>query len=658
MPPNLTERILSIHTKDIIKSIHSGKYRPDIDGLRALAVFSVVIYHAFPKFLPGGFIGVDIFFVISGYLITGILISNLNAGKFSILHFYDRRVRRIFPALVTVLLATLGFAWYVLFRPEFWILGKHVAASTLFAENILLWSEDGYFDRASNHKPLLHLWSLAIEEQFYIFWPVMMLVLWRYKISFLFIIIVLGATSFAVNISDIADDPAAAYYSPFGRFWELMIGGALAYIQLYKPSILAEQKELQSAFGMGLIVIGLVVIDPDRNFPGFWAIMPTLGAFLLISGGQHANVNRKLLSSPMMVWGGLISYPLYLWHWPIFSYAYIVLKTPTSLQKIVLMLLAVMLGILTFFFIERPFRGRGGGSRIPQALIAAMTAVLGIGATIYLTDANPRLYNYDAPSKTEWDYLRSQANDFDSNGNGVYEFNTNRDKLALFIGDSQIAQYAERIASQVETDPKRFGAIIAIGGGCIPISNVFSDDIRRKDCWELRDLAFKRASEERIKRVLIGGSWNLYFLEGDYEFRKSGNKMSLKTHDGKAAAMKRLEKQIKELIASGKEVFLLIANPINADFDPSASKIRLLQNHRFENQAIKIDQGQLDLRKDFLTLAQRTGAVVIDPLPEVCNADRCNTTTADGMPIYVDDSHFNPEWAIDHTGFIDGVTAP
>ena len=157
---------------EIIKSLHSGKYRPDIDGIRAVAVLSVVIFHAFPKYLPGGFVGVDIFFVISGYLITGILISNLATDKFSILNFYDRRIRRIFPALTLILLATLCCGWYVLFRSEFWVLGKHIAASTLFIENFVLWGESGYFDHSSEYKPLLHLWSLAIEEQFYILWPI------------------------------------------------------------------------------------------------------------------------------------------------------------------------------------------------------------------------------------------------------------------------------------------------------------------------------------------------------------------------------------------------------------------------------------------------------------------------------------------------------
>ena len=252
-------------------SLHREKYRPDIDGIRAIAIISVVVCHAFPELLPGGFVGVDIFFVISGYLISLILIRDFNSNSFSILHFYNRRIRRIFPALIVVLIFTVLFGWFCLFRPEFFVLGQHVIASTLFSENFLLWNESGYFDVSSELKPTLHLWSLAIEEQFYIIWPFLMYFAHRKHINYALMFLFFAGLSFAINIHDINNDPIAAYYSPLGRFWELMMGSFLAYIQTNRPALLAEYKNVQSILGIFLILLSLLFIRADSRFPGFWA---------------------------------------------------------------------------------------------------------------------------------------------------------------------------------------------------------------------------------------------------------------------------------------------------------------------------------------------------------------------------------------------------
>jgi len=208
------------------------KYRPDIDGLRALAVLSVVLYHAhaFPKVLKGGFIGVDIFFVISGFLISTIIFSGLERGSFSFFDFFCRRIRRIFPALLLVLISCYAFGWFVLLADEYKQLGKHIAAGAGFVSNFVLWTESGYFDAGAETKPLLHLWSLGIEEQFYIVWPLILWWAWKKKFNLFTITLVLAFFSFGLNLAKYRVNGVADFYSPQTRFWELLAGALLAYI--------------------------------------------------------------------------------------------------------------------------------------------------------------------------------------------------------------------------------------------------------------------------------------------------------------------------------------------------------------------------------------------------------------------------------------------
>jgi peptidoglycan/LPS O-acetylase OafA/YrhL len=334
------------------------KYRADIDGLRGIAVISVVAFHFFPYKIKGGFIGVDIFFVISGFLISSILFTSLDRGNFSIVDFYDRRIRRIFPSLITVVLASLVFGWFLLLSDEYQQLGKHVVGGASFISNFILSSENGYFGGAAESKPLLHLWSLAIEEQFYIFWPLLLWLAHKRKWNFLPIMIVIGIGSFVGNIYMVDSNPTVAFYWPIYRFWELTIGGILAGITLYRPQVLSKHINVQSLIGFGLLVIGFITINKFRQFPGWWALLPTLGAFLLLAAGPTAWINRSILSNKILVWFGLISYPLYLWHWPLISFARILeggIDGKLNL-KISLLLASVLLGWLTYRFIEKPLR--------------------------------------------------------------------------------------------------------------------------------------------------------------------------------------------------------------------------------------------------------------------------------------------------------------
>lgn len=384
------------------------KYRADIDGLRAIAILSVVGFHAFPHWFKGGFIGVDVFFVISGFLISTIMIGSLERNSFSFVEFYIRRINRIFPALLLVLVATFAFGWFALLSDEYKQLGKHIAGGAGFISNYLLWNESGYFDSVAETKPLLHLWSLGVEEQFYIIWPLLLWFAWKQRLNLLTIAIVVGIISFALNIGKVRGDAVAAFYSPQTRFWELMAGSILAYTTRHKSDIFSQFKcrletwlgkigyaqapeangktlhNVQSVFGAVLIAIGVLVITKERLFPGWWAVLPIFGAVLIISAGAQAWVNRVVLSNRVLVWFGLISFPLYLWHWPLLSFARILQsKTPSGEIRVAAILISIVLAWLTYKLIEKPIRFGKHSERKTFALIALMIVVGLVGYGCY-----------------------------------------------------------------------------------------------------------------------------------------------------------------------------------------------------------------------------------------------------------------------------------
>ena len=272
------------------------KYRPDIDGLRAIAVLSVVGFHAFG--ITGGFAGVDIFFVISGFLISTIIFENLQRNSFNFLEFYQRRIRRIFPSLLLVLISCLVFGWFTLFADEYAQLGKHVASGAGFISNLVLWSESGYFDGAAESKPLLHLWSLGIEEQFYFFWPIFAFLLWRLRAHFVWVTLALIVLSFGANIWFIGVDGVATFYSPLTRFWELLAGGCVAYACLFSANFSLQAKKnsnLLSLIGFCFIFGSIAFLTKHLSFPGWWALFPVIGAVLMLVSGSDAWIAKKVL---------------------------------------------------------------------------------------------------------------------------------------------------------------------------------------------------------------------------------------------------------------------------------------------------------------------------------------------------------------------------
>lgn len=368
-------------------------YRRDIDGLRAVAVLSVVLFHAFPGALHGGFIGVDIFFIISGFLISGILLRGLHGGTFSFGQFYARRIARIFPALLLVMSATLAFGWFALFPDELKLLARHVAGGAAFISNFQFWAEVGYFDTAAETKPLLHLWSLGIEEQFYIVWPLVLLAGWRLRANLLLLTAVLALVSFAINLGGIRMHASATFYSPASRVWELLLGAGLAALALRNgdasPLGRRISPELLSLGGAVLLAAGLALITRESPFPGWRALLPCAGALMIIAAGPQAWFNRVVLSNRAMVGIGLISYPLYLWHWPLLSYAQIVeSSTPSAPVRAGAVALAVLLAALTYLLLERPLRAARMRTRV--TVLCIMMAALALAAVgLYRADGAP-----------------------------------------------------------------------------------------------------------------------------------------------------------------------------------------------------------------------------------------------------------------------------
>lgn len=367
----------------VITSTHT--YRPDIDGLRALAVGAVIINHAFPEIIPGGFIGVDVFFVISGYLITRIIVEEITEQRFSLVHFYVRRIRRIFPALIIVLLSTMGIGTVLLYNAEFVSLGTQILAGSGFVSNIILYQQVDYFGDLATNQPLLHLWSLGIEEQFYIFWPILIWLVAKQPRLLIPSIMLLLVSSFIININTIETDAPAAFYLLPSRFWQLGIGGFIAIHTLFSQRPVPKHFSLLiSITGLACYVISLFVINKNVIFPGWYALIPTISACLLILPHTPNWITSHILSNRLLVWIGKISFPLYLWHWPLLVFGFMTLEhTFTPVLRIVMLVCSIILSAVTYQYLEKPIRF-ATTRRVPTyVLIIGMVLTAGIGWSIH-----------------------------------------------------------------------------------------------------------------------------------------------------------------------------------------------------------------------------------------------------------------------------------
>ncbi len=492
------------------------KYRADIDGLRAIAVLSVVAFHAFPNWFKGGFVGVDIFFVISGFLISTILFENLERNTFSFLEFYIRRVKRIFPALLIVLISCLIFGWFALFADEYKQLGKHIAAAAGFVSNLVLWSENGYFDNAAETKPLLHLWSLGIEEQFYIFWPLLLWIVWKKRFNLFNITIVMLAASFVLNIWIIQKDAIATFYIPQTRFWEMFTGALLAWSTLQQKTAKFRDHGLsanmQAWLGAMLLVAGVSLTTSASQFPGWWALLPTLGAVLIISAGMRAWLNRVVLSNKILVWVGLISFPLYLWHWPLLSFARIIeSETPARSIRIVAVLISILLAWLTYKLIEIPIRF-GPRNKMKTIVLVVLMIIMGYtGYSVYLREGlkfrDPTADRVYIAQRIEQQFSDICSHQFRKISHCAEQIKTGK-SIVLLVGDSHVRHTYEILKDQVTGSNHDF--IAFSNGGCpflVDINTGNVDDCAAKNAEVME---FIRKNKTNIKAIVIAGEYTIY----------------------------------------------------------------------------------------------------------------------------------------------------
>jgi peptidoglycan/LPS O-acetylase OafA/YrhL len=499
------------------------KYRADIDGLRAIAVLSVIFFHAFPDTFRGGFIGVDIFFVISGFLITTIIFDNLRTGSFTFRGFYVNRIIRIFPSLIVVLIATLLIGWVTLLPYDFMKLAREAAAGATFLANFFYWGEANYFDIAAVRKPLLHLWSLGIEEQFYIAWPAILWLSWRWRLNAFVITLVIVGISFTASLYQTATDPVAAFYAPYTRFWELLVGGLLAYPP---PVALAHRKNLlavflygpntRAVFGGGLIAIGLMLISSQKAFPGWWALLPTMGTLALISAGERAWINRTILSTRALVRLGLISYPLYLWHWPLLSFAQTLRgeRPTTALLRVAIIAISIALAWATFRYIETPIRARKKLAVIWQGAAALMlgTAAMAGIIIVHFNEAQDELTKLSRVQAIldHFQTLYGTHSCFRFEINNTYEMFLRHDcfkieypgrPIVLLIGDSHSASLSLGLRPLLEG--LRINILQVSTGWCTPTTI----DPSNTRCNDINNMTFNKIREIHPDLTIVDENW-------------------------------------------------------------------------------------------------------------------------------------------------------
>jgi len=620
------------------------KYRPDIDGLRAVAVLAVVGFHAFPGWLQGGFVGVDIFFVISGYLISTILFESLDKGTFSFGEFYARRIRRIFPALLLVLVVSYVFGWLVLLADEFEQLGKHIAAGAGFVANLVLWSEAGYFDNSAETKPLLHLWSLGIEEQFYIVWPVLLWLAWKRHFNLLLVALLLALASLYLNVRGAREDAVATFFSPQTRFWELLCGSLLAWLTLYKRAfilawvakfdrrmaLMVGQTQpgagsgwianLLSLAGLTILVYGFREIHKGLDFPGTWAMLPVLGAALIIASGPLAWVNRHVLSNQVAVWFGLISFPLYLWHWPLLSFTNVIEGvTPDRTVRGVMVLTSVMLAWLTYRLIERPLRL---GKRNGYWVIGLVATMFVAGCVGYYTYRSKGLdfraaemaaggNRFDAPYRESCQALMGNASRDDwcnagRGGSGVPH--------VVLIGDSFANAFSPMLKAYAARADRAF-SFVQFGRGQCPMLL----DYGPKYCREIAQKAHDYiGSSSAVQMVVLSANWPAY-SEGKHFVRDR----HIADADVFRASFERTLRSYRQL---GKAVAVFLAPPVGAA--PKSCLSRSFKLGHSKSCGLAVEKARArdgNYREFFLPLLRAYDAAYFDPFVYFCGSRDCRT---------------------------------
>lgn len=637
-------------------------YRPDVDGLRAVAVLPVVIFHAFPDLIPGGFVGVDIFFVISGYLITGILLRALNKNQFSLLGFYGRRIKRIFPALITMMTAVFLLGWLVLLPDEFEQLGKHIAAGAAFVLNLSLFIDTNLYFGAIE-APLVHLWSLGVEEQFYLVWPLLLWATWRLGRWQVALLGAISVVSFYLNVASVHEDPLQAFYLPSSRLWELSLGGLLAFASQNKSAHGGHEAlparvpraglfgdNARANLGMLLLLGSFAFLHKKLEFPGWWALAPVFGAVLLISAGPDSFISRRILSHRWMVFVGLISYPLYLWHWPLLSLAHTMdWREYTPMLRVFLIALSFVLAWATYRFIERPLRGSPKTLKVASGLFATMAVCAVGGWLVYKAQIPARSIPPDVAKilvAENEDYPYPDEPGFLNIGDGP--------KKVLFIGDSTLAQYHGRVEKVLKENPGNSrGAIFAWRPGCAPHDEITR--VAHAKCRQLLADAIAMGKTAPIESVVIGFSWYSY-LTGNRDGDHMGEPRPLLPVAD--PALENVRRMVEGFVASGKKVYIVLNAPLNSGFAPRQMVQRTLFAPGFKVKSVPAHQDRLlEAYEPFLArlrqIAKDNNAGLIDPLGGLCPEGICPSITKGDEPIYRDTYHLRKFYILESVGYID-----
>lgn len=634
-------------------------YRREIDGLRGLAVVPVILFHAGFETFSGGFVGVDVFFVISGYLITTIILAELEQGKFSIVNFYERRARRILPALFLVMLVCIPFAWFWLLPGDIKSFSQSLVAVSFFASNILFWRESGYFDTAAELKPLLHTWSLAVEEQYYLLFPVFLVIFWR--LGKRWILITLGlvfVASLTLAQWSAYAKPTAAFYLLPTRGWELLIG-AFAAFYLSKVSRKEFDKGVAEVGGwLGVILILYAVFSYGKAipFPSVYALVPTLGTVLVILFATQQTAVGKFVGNKAFVGVGLISYSAYLWHQPLFAFA----RTYTFGQLSVgivasLIILSFVLALLSFRLVETPCKSKDKVRLHSIFLISILGAVffISVGAIGNVKNGFPGNQESIYEAIGDWSHPGKLNK---TNIDGYYKTHASKPIDVLFFGDSHAEQLAP-LSFQMDALGLNVGFLS--GGGCPPIPKLLDD--LHPHCFSLFDRLSKVLSiEANLSKVMVAGCFNCYFIDqssskpnpGDnhnYYYLSGEEKLFFRKGQGQVEAIVSLNIFLKSLSERYKLIFIG-DNPSSENFNPSVilSFIKRGESDYFKTRYPYFTYGEFQVSNEELRLENRlreatpSNATYLSIVDVVCPGGSCKALDNNGSPMYKDGNHMRP----------------
>jgi peptidoglycan/LPS O-acetylase OafA/YrhL len=619
------------------------RYRPEIDGLRAVAIVPVILFHAGIDFFEGGFVGVDVFFVISGYLITSIILAELKEKRFSFSKFYERRARRIFPALFFVMAISVPFAVF-LFEPVelmgFW---KSFVSATLFASNFFFWTDTGYFGGVAELKPLLHTWSLAVEEQYYLLFPLFMVFAWHLRLQ---AIVVFLAVIFCISLAaaqwGAIYKPTAAFYLLPTRGWEILAG---AFSAIWLSSHAIRSSNVLGGVGLSLIVISILTFDGSFGFPGLYATVPVLGTVLIILAATPVTLVGRLLSSTTIVWMGNISFSLYLWHQPIL--AFLRHEFGYSLRVIIVIFAVVLTFVLswiTWKYVERPFRDRSflnGWSigLLSVLLIGLFVTIGGIGifnhgATYWISSNQRDMLASAIPSPKRGDCHTGGAQYLKPQDACVY--NGKPATWAIF-GDSHAVELAYGFGEVLK--PSQIGVAHFSYSGCKP---AWHNDNEPKSCknWT-EEVVEYIAKHQTIQNVVISYRLN-EALFGSHlgVWPKIPNSTDEVTRGKRWTA---LLGTINRFERSGKNVILVLQAP-----ETPMDVQNLIVGTPVEGDAVKgVSADWWERRSDFVrsSLSQLPDDVtVFDPASVFCADESCYAVKS-GTALYFDNNHMSVEGA-------------